>query len=359
MEAQRPGDILIVEDDPAFLSTACLTLTRCRHGVVSCSSAEEALNHLERIPFDVVLVGQTLPDSEGEVLCRTIKSDSNLQCISVGLLLDAASDAAMVPNALFGGTQAGGGLVSGEQINRTTDGFAPDDYIRKDISANELVVRVRSLLRVRRYLQEIYNSVTTLTAFAEGTEEQDKRAKGHCKRLATMAIELGSVLRLDDWSLTTLERAGYLHDIGKACIPGALLEKVQPLSPREMQIIQSHCTIGEKLCRNIAALDPVLPVIRHHHERLDGSGYPDGQAGEQIPILAQVFSIVDIYESLRLWRPYRPPLSETHAIRVMLQEVDRGFWNRKIFELFQAHILPGLDTRLMAQHIHWPREGEN
>src|SRR5690606_7645358 len=162
----------------------------------------------------------------------------------------------------------------------------------KDASSYELIVRVRSLLRVRRSLEEIHHSVSTLMGLAEGAEEQDKRAKGHCKRLATMAIELGSVLRLAEWSLTTLERAGYLHDIGKTCIPGALLEKIQPLSPREMQIIQSHCVVGEKMCRSIAALESVLPVIRHHHERLDGSGYPDGLRGEQIPILAQVFSIV-------------------------------------------------------------------
>jgi len=352
MEAQRPGDILIVEDDSAFLSSACLTLTRCRHGVVSCSSAEEAHNHLQRIPFDLILIGHSLPDSDGASLCQAIKSDANLQSISVGMLIDAASEAAMTPDSLTG-TGTGFGKET-----RTSDVFAPDDYIRKDASASELIMRVRSLLRVRRYLEEIQNTIGALTSFAEGAEEQDKRARGHCKRLAIIAIELGSVLKLDDWSLTTLERAGYLHDIGKTCIPGALLQKAQPLSPREMQIIQSHCVVGEKLCRGIAALNPALPVIRHHHERLDGSGYPDGLKGEEIPILAQVFSIVDIYESLRLWRPYRPPLTETHTIQVMTQEVDKGYWNRKIFDLFQTHVLPGLDGRLMSQQIQWPREGE-
>lgn len=351
MEAQRPGDILIVSDDSAFLSSACLTLTRCRHGVVSCSSAEEARHHLERIPFDLVLIGQSLPDAAGEALCHSIKSDANLQSLSVGLLIDSATEAALAPDCMMGN-----GL---SKTSNASDSSAPDDYIRKDASASELIMRVRSLLRVRRYLEEIQNSIGTLISFAEGAEEQDKRAKGHCKRLGIIAIELGSVLRLDDWSLTSLERAGYLHDIGKTCIPGALLEKTQPLSPREMQIIQSHCVVGEKLCRGIVALGPTLPVIRHHHERLDGSGYPDGLKGEEIPILAQVFSIVDIYESLRLWRPYRPPLTEGHTLQVMAQEVERGFWNSKIFDLFKTHVVPGLDARLMAQHIHWPRQGES
>lgn len=347
MESQRPGDILIVEDDSAFLSNACMALSRCRHGVVSCSSGEEALAHLERIPFDVVLIGAVLSDTDGASLCRHIKTDALLQSISVGLLVDPTPAGwAMLEN--FSGVTGGS----------ESDAGAPDDFIVKNISEQELVMRVRSLLRVRRYLEEIRNSVATLMAFAEGAEEQDKRAKGHCKRLAILAIELGSVLGCDEWSMATLERAGFLHDIGKACIPGAIMSKSLPLSPREMQIIQQHCTIGEKMCRSVAALAPVLPIIRHHHERLDGSGYPDGLRGEHIPVLAQIFSIVDIYESLRLWRPYRASLTEGHAIQVMTEEVGRGFWNRRIFEAFMQHVLPGLDSRLVAQQLLWPREGE-
>ena len=349
MESQRPGDILIVDDDSAFLSMACVALTRCRHGIVTCSSGEEAIAHLERIPFDVVLCGTQLPDMEGEELCRHIKTDSNLQCISVGLLLDATAEGLTTLEGLSAATAGSA---------RMRDAAVPDDFILKNTSEQELIIRVRCLVRVRRYLEEIYNSVSTLMTFAEGAEEQDKRARCHCKRLTIMAIELGAVLGLDEWSLTTLERAGYLHDIGKACIPGAIMAKALPLSPREMQIIQSHCTIGEKLCRNVAALEPVLPIIRHHHERLDGSGYPDGLKGEQIPVLAQIFSIIDIYESLRLWRPYRPPLTEPHAVQVISDEIGRGFWNRRIFEDFRDQVLPGLETRLRAQNAMWPREGE-
>jgi putative two-component system response regulator len=285
---------------------------------------------------------------DGEELCRQIKADSNLQCVSVGLLIEATPTGLATLETLSG---AGG-------TGRIRDTGVPDDFILKSVSEQELITRVRCLLRVRRYLQEISNSVLTLMTFAEGAEEQDRRARGHCKRLIVMAIELGTVLGLDEWSLTTLERAAYLHDIGKACIPGAVMSKAQPLSPREMQIIQSHCNIGEKMCRPVAALEPVLPIIRHHHERLDGTGYPDGLRGEQIPILAQLFSIIDIYESLRLWRPYRPPLSEMHALQVMGEEVGRGFWNRRIFDAFREHVLPGLDQRLVAQQAHWPREGE-
>lgn len=151
-----------------------------------------------------------------------------------------------------------------------------------------------------------------------------------------------------------LERAGYLHDIGKASIAGALFEKIQPLSPREMELIKDHCVLGEKLCSGVAALKPVLPIIRHHHERADGTGYPDGLNGDGIPVLAQIFSVADVYDSLRTWRPYRPPMGESQAIDVMRQEVARGYWNRYVFEAFLKSVLPGLNDRLDTVHVLWP-----
>lgn len=352
MEAQRPGDILIVEDDSNFISSACLVLTRQRHGVVSCSSVEAAKEHLERSPFDVALIGQKLFDGDGESLCHHIKIEAGLPCATC-LVVDPQSEEAFTDKPRPS-SSAGQKTASLEE----SDEGRPDDFISRSASPSEIVAKVRSLLRLRRYFEEIQNAVGALMSFAEGAEEQDKRSKGHCKRLANMAVELGAVLRYDEWTLTSLERAGYLHDVGKSGIPGALLDKVQPLSPREMQIIQEHCAIGEKMCRPVAALRPVLPIIRHHHERLDGSGYPDGLQGEQIPVLAQVFSIVDVYESLRLWRPYRPPLGNEHAVQVLAQEVAKGHWNRKIFDMFTTHVLPGLDSRLEAMQIHWPRQND-
>ena len=191
---------------------------------------------------------------------------------------------------------------------------------------------------------------------AEGIEEQDRRASGHCKRLSLMAVELGASLGCDEWQLTTLERAGYLHDIGKVCVPGAIIEKTAPLSPREVQIMQGHCVLGERLCAPVATLHSVLPIIRHHHERGDGTGYPDGLRLERIPILAQVFAVPDIYDALRTWRPYRPPLTSGQAIGVLRQEVDRGFWNSAIYEAFCERVLPNLETRLEASGALWPRE---
>ncbi|HEX8465185.1 MAG TPA: HD domain-containing phosphohydrolase, partial [Abditibacterium sp.] len=165
---------------------------------------------------------------------------------------------------------------------------------------------------------------------------------------------LGLAVGCDDYELLTLERAGYLHDIGKVAIPGGILEKSQPLTPREMEIVKRHCILGEKLCRPVMALQPVLPIVRHHHERGDGSGYPDGLKTEQIPRLVQLFSIVDVYDSLRTWRPYRPPLLDWQAVDVMRQEVKRGFWNRLFFETFARDVVPVLNEHLDTSHVLWP-----
>lgn len=344
MQALRPGDILVVDSDEKFLSVVCDALVPNGHMVMTCRTGAEARRHLERVPYDIVLCGWHLPDEAGPELCEFIKSNPDLPNIAVALLVDADADDLWIARVFA----SGGGRDGGNSNN------APDDIILKTPDGRELGVRVQSLLQMRRYRQEIGNALEAIMAMAEGIEEQDRRARGHCKRLAVMTIELGTVMGCDEWELTALERAAYLHDVGKVAIPGAIISKTDALTPREMDIIKSHVVLGEKLCEPVAGLKPVLPIIRHHHERANGTGYPDGLRGEFIPVLAQIFSIPDIYDALRMWRPFRTPMSQTQALEVMRQEVAQGFWNRHIFESFVSQVLPGLEDRLDAIHSLWP-----
>lgn len=384
MRAARGGEILVVDSDSAFLQTLIPCLEQNGHEVAICGSGVEARARLERISTDVVLCAELLPDCHGDELCRWVKENPeypDLQRVSFGLLstrreqsnsyepvdyeeaLPAASRKGLL-GALFGGSRPAkeGEPAAPSPIppqaatgpTRRSSTCPTDDIILKSTPLVELAWRVQSLLRLRRYLDEISNAVSALMAVAEGIEEQDRRARGHCKRLSLMAMELGSIMGCDEWQLTSLERGAYLHDIGKVSIPGALFSKSDALTPREMEIIQGHCVSGEKLCMTVAALKPVLPIIRHHHERANGTGYPDGLRGEDIPIMAQILSIPDIYDALRMWRPYRQPMTEGQAISVMRQEVNQGFWNRHIFEAFVTGVLPGLDERLDMYHVLWP-----
>lgn len=342
MEAQRPGDILVVEKDTHALTEICNALRNARHNVVSCTTAAEGLEHVERIPFDVVLCAENLPDGSGCEICHFIKKTPELQQTSCAVFLEDEE---------YESHQEG--IVASTYVKGALPHCEADDFFSRRLSPGELVLRVRTLIRMRRYLEEINRVISTLMSTAEGAEEQNSRYKGHCKRLVNMAVELGLVLGCDEWQLGVLEKAGYLHDIGLICIPGAIVEKVDPLSPREMQIIKEHCVLGERLCHPIAALKSVLPIIRHHHERLDGSGYPDGLAGDDVPRLAQIFAVVDVYEGMRLSRPYRASMSEMQAIKILAEEVDSGMWNRQIFETFRDKVLPGLDARLQSTQIYW------
>ena len=348
MKAHRPGEILVVDGNSDFLSFAATTLQRRGHAVRTCAYAREARGHIGRHFFDAVLCGLQLPDESGAEFCQWIKSQDELQGLPVGMIVDAAQvehpDDPL--EAIMRDVAPDAPVLSGP--------LAPDEFILFPVRPEEFAVRVGALLKMRRYREEIDNALTTLLAIAEGVEEQDRRARGHCRRLSIMAVLLGAAAGLDEHQLLILERAGFLHDIGKACIPGAILEKTGALTPREMEIVREHTILGERLCRPIMALAPVLPIVRGHHERGDGSGYPDRLKMNQIPRLTQIFSIVDVYESLRTWRVYRPLLPQEEALVTMEAEVARGFWNPKLFELFRREVVPILDEQFASNSVGWP-----
>jgi putative two-component system response regulator len=344
MRAQRPGDILLVDSDEAFLESAAKVLRASGHHVSICPDSAHALRCLENHFFDILVCAQVLPDGSGAQMCRTIKATDQFGHPLIALLIDLtiADEEATTVLAEYQSLEV-----------RENDALQPDDVILVPLRPEMLAGRLLALLRTRRYLDETKAAIGALMQVAEGVEEQDRAAKGHCKRLATMSIELGAVLGCDDWELTTLERAGYLHDIGMVTIHGALAHKTSSLSTLEMEHLKTHTLRGVEICRAVAALKPVLPIIRSHHERGDGTGYPDKLKGDEIPRLAQIFAIPHLYEALRLSRPYRGAMSESRAVQMMQNEVQDGCWNDFIFTSFVEHVLPGLEERLDSMHILW------
>ncbi|BCM90767.1 cyclic di-GMP phosphodiesterase response regulator RpfG [Abditibacteriota bacterium] len=348
MQAHRPGDLLIVDGNSQFLTLAATTLNRRGHSVRVCAYASEAREHLENYTFDALLCALDLPDGSGAELCAWTKRHADLANLPVAMLVDADRVApSSDPVAEIMRDYAPGAPVLGGVL-------APDEFIVRPIRPEEFVVRVSALLKMRRYRDEVSNVLNALIAVAEGIEEQDKRARGHCRRLATLSVLLGATAGCDEYQLLSLERAGYLHDIGRAQIPGALLEKVQPLTPRESEIVREHPVLGERLCHGVVALTSVRPIIRHHHERGDGSGYPDHLKEGQIPPLAALFSVVDVFDSMMTWRPYRQPLPRWQALETLRRESEQGFWNRELVELFATQVLPTADEHLRASDVNWP-----
>jgi putative two-component system response regulator len=145
---------------------------------------------------------------------------------------------------------------------------------------------------------------------------------------------MGMALGLDRAQLLTIYRGGYLHDIGKVGIPDSILFKPGALTAEEWVTMRSHAARGEEICRPLESLKPVLPIIRHHHERWDGSGYPDGLRADQIPLLARIVQVADIYDALISPRPYKPALSRAEALKIMREETERGWRDPEMIRLF-------------------------
>jgi putative two-component system response regulator len=177
-----------------------------------------------------------------------------------------------------------------------------------------------------------------LFALAQAVENRDRTTSSHCDRLAVLSVALGRRLRLSNPDLVTLYRGGYLHDIGKVSVPDSILFKESSLTDAEWDVMRRHTLVGEEICRPMRTLAPVLCIIRSHHERWDGSGYPDGLRGEEIPLLARLVQLADIYDALISRRPYKPALGPETALNLIEEEARRG-WRQPELVLLLKDIL--------------------
>jgi putative two-component system response regulator len=166
-------------------------------------------------------------------------------------------------------------------------------------------------------------------------EAKDEYTEGHCERLSILAQYVGQELGFKDQDLTILKRGGILHDIGKIAIDESILLKPGPLTHDEFEIIKTHPVIGENICRPLKTLKPVLPIIRHHQERFNGSGYPDGLRGGEIPIHASIIGVVDCFDALITERPYRKAMSKEKALEIMQTEMKNGLWDPELFRILR------------------------
>jgi putative two-component system response regulator len=211
-----------------------------------------------------------------------------------------------------------------------------DDFLNKPFDQTELIARVRSLLSLKAHTDELERAESVLFALAHSIEGKDPYTRGHCERLSDYSARLALRVGLPETQVSALRRAGIVHDIGKVAVPDAVLLKPGRLTPDEYKIMQEHPLVGERICTPLRSFRQVLPIIRHHHEKLDGSGYPDGLRGEQIPLTARILTIVDVYDALTTARPYKHSLSSAEAQQIMADEVRNGWWDPQLFTEFQG-----------------------
>jgi len=312
---QRPR-VLVVDDNRDNL-TAMGEMLQSR-GYLACAvvSAEQAERQIQRHPPDVILLDVMLPGKSGYQLCQELKSNPATRLIPV-IMITGLSD----HESRLQGINAGA-----------------DDFLNKPTYPEELFARVNSLVKLKQFTDELDHAGAVLCSLGLSVESRDPYTEGHCERLARYASDLGRYIGLDEESILALKRGGFLHDLGKVALPDAILNKQSALTAAERKIMQQHPVIGERICKPLKSLRKVLPIIRHHHEHWDGSGYPDGLTAEDIPLLARVLQVVDVYDALSTARPYKAALSHDAAIEIMQQEGQHGLWDTNIVHAFISMI---------------------
>jgi putative two-component system response regulator len=306
------ASILIADDDEISARFLKRLLTREGHHVSVVNSGEEALRACASHPPDLVLIDLVAPTGHGFDVCRRLKEHKLTRFIPV-VIVTAQSDR----RDRLDGINAGA-----------------DDFVTKPFDATELHARIRSLVRLKRYTDELESAEAVILGLGATIEARDPNTQGHCQRLAKFATSLGRELGLDDTDLAALERGGYLHDIGKIAVPDSVLLKDGKLDPQESRVMREHPIVGDALCAGLRSLQAVRPIVRSHHERLDGSGYPDGLKNAEVPLLAQIVSIVDVFDALTMERPYREARPRQEALDVLSTEASKGWRDRALVDAF-------------------------
>ena len=308
----KSARVLVVDDNRENAILTRELLHTDGYEVQIAGDAARAETLIRENPPDLILLDVVMPGKSGIDLCRELKNNPETRLIPVVMIT---------------------GLTERDDKIRAIEAGA-DDFLNKPIFPEEMFARVKSLLKLKEFTDELESAEDVLCTLGLSVESRDPYTAGHCERLAEYASDLGEHVGLHGDELVALRRGGYLHDIGKITVPDEVLKKGSNLTASEWQIMRQHPVTGENICRPLKSLREVLPIIRHHHEHWDGSGYPDGLRGDYIPLLARILQVVDVYDALRTARPYKRALSHEDSQRVMTNEAEAGLWDPQLVQAF-------------------------
>jgi cyclic di-GMP phosphodiesterase len=309
---RKAGRVLVVDDYEVNVRGLGQLLERAGYTVYSATNGFDALDIFARERPDLVLLDVMMPGMSGFDVCAQLKSKA---------------ESCLTPVVLVSGAQERSNVIAGLEAGA-------DDFLTKPIDSEELYTRVKSLIRLKRLTDDLESAESLFFALGRIIEARDPYTEGHCERLASYAVALGRQLSLDQTDLDALYRGAFLHDIGKIGIPDRVLLKKGKLTKKEYALMKRHPVIGDELCSTVRSLEHVRPIIRSHHERLDGRGYPDGLSGDAIPTVAHIVSVVDVFDALTTDRPYRKALSTRVAYRMLTDEARKGWCNVELVEAF-------------------------
>jgi putative two-component system response regulator len=303
--------ILVVDDLRENREVLADLLTPEGYVVDTARDGQEGVEKALADPPDLILMDVSMPRLSGLDACRLLKADERTRLVPIVLVT---------------------GLVAREdRIQGIAAGC--DDFLTKPVDSEQLVARTRNLLRTKALVDDLEQAENVLVSLATALDAKDNYTRGHAERVAAYADALGGAAGLSRLERRDLRRAGLLHDIGKIGTRLDYLLKPAPLTAEEYAEVKKHPVIGWEICRPLRTMAPLLPLIRGHHERLDGRGYPDGLKGNEVPVSMRCLSVADVYDALTSDRSYRKALTQEDALQLMRQEVSVGMWDERIVDL--------------------------
>jgi len=312
--AEGEAKVLVV-DDSAFQRSRLRDLLEVSGYIVKeASNGEDALDRLSEGDIDLIVLDVVMPGLDGYQVCERVKSHPTTRFIPVIIVTSLKSK----EDRIYG-IEAGA-----------------DEYLRVPWSSLELLARVRTLLRTKRLLDRLETSENVVRALVRAIEAKDRSTLGHSERVATLAYRVARQLRCREEATRALLEAGRLHDVGKIGVSESVLLKPGPLTLEEKIEVQRHPLLGEEICQPLQFAAPVLDLIRHHHERLNGSGYPDGIAGPQLSPLVRILGIADAFDAMVNDRPYRKAMKWDEAFRILRESPEK--WDQDVLGAFETMI---------------------
>jgi putative two-component system response regulator len=309
--------VLIVDDDPSvsFLLRHVLVVEGFQ--VDTAEDGPEALRKIQLSPPDVVLLDVGLPGMGGDQVCRQIKAGPATRLIPVVMI-------------------TGGGAPD----KAAAWDYGADEFLAKPFKMREVSARCRSLVRLKRLIEERDSAEAVLFSLARTVEAKSPYTHGHSERVSRLSQRLGRHVGLSQAELEVLRKGALLHDIGKLAIPDAILNKPGKLTTAEYELVKDHPMQGVRIIEPLQSLRDTLPLIRWHHERMDGTGYPDGKLGEELPLSVRVLSVCDVFDSLSSDRPYRAPIAVSACFDILREMAGNAELDGELVEEFCGLMAP-------------------
>ncbi len=301
----RKTSILIVDDNPSVIELLQSQLKPYPYIIDSAVDGEEALHKIQKEPPDLILLDLMMPRVSGFEIIKRIRNDKETRFIPI-IVITALSE---------------------QQDKLRAIELGADDFLVKPINKLELMTRIKSLLRMKLMHDDLDTSESILFSLAQALEAKDFYTSGHSERVAELAVKIARKIGMPDFEIENLRKGALIHDIGKIGVKESILLKPGRLTDEEMAHIRTHASRGYEICEPLKSLEPCLAIIRSHHERMDGGGYPDGLKNDEIPIAARIASVADAFDAMTTDRPYRKGMTVQEACAIFENEIGSGQWD--------------------------------